>query len=82
MALRNWLLAQGDAPKSYHVMTMGPHARRTRLLFQKALGEEAAVGITAIDYASDDPKHRWNTSAGVRTVFDETIAYAYVRIFF
>lgn len=82
VALRNWLLAQGVAPKSYHVMTMGPHARRTRLLFEKALGEGAVVGITAIDDASYDPKHWWNTSAGVRTVVGEAIAYAYVRLFF
>jgi DUF218 domain len=82
VALKSWLLAQGIAPKSYHVMTMGTHARRSRLLFQKALGEGAVVGITAIDDPGYDPKHWWNTSAGVRTVIGETIAYCYARLIF
>lgn len=82
VALKNWLLENGVVPKSYHVMTIGPHARRTRLLFEEALGEGSVVGITAIDDPSYDPKHWWNTSEGVRTVVGEAIAYSYARFFF
>ena len=81
-ALKNWQLEHGVMRRSYHVMTISTHARRTRLLFEKALGEGAIVGITAIADPSYDPKCWWNTSAGVRTVIGETIAYGYARFFF
>lgn len=81
-ALKNWQIEHGVTPRSYHVMTIGTHARRTRLLFEKALGEGAIVGITALDDRSYDSKHWWNTSAGVRTVIGETIAYGYARFLF
>ncbi len=82
VALKNWLLEHGVVPKSYHVMSIGPHARRTRLMFEEALGEGAVVGITAIDDPSYDPQNWWNTSEGVRTVIGETIAYGYARFLF
>ena len=82
VALRTWLRDHGVTPKSYHVMSFGPHARRTRLLFEKALGEKAVVGITAIDVPDYDPNQWWNTSAGVRIVLGEMIAYGYARFFF
>jgi len=81
-ALKNWQLDHGISSKSYHIMTIGLHARRTRLLFQEALDKGAVVGITAIEDRSFDPKHWWKTSAGVRTVIGETIAYVYSRCFF
>lgn len=82
VALRGWLLKRGIAPKSYNVMTLGAHARRTRLLFGQALGEDAIVGVTAIEDPNYDPKYWWNTSAGVRTVVGEAIAYAYATLLF
>lgn len=81
-ALKNWQLEHGVTRRSYHVMTIGTHARRTRLLFEKALGEEAIVGITAIADPSYDPMRWWYTSAGVRTVIGETVAYGYARFLF
>ena len=81
-ALKNWQLDHGISSKSYHVMSVGPHARRTRLLFQEALGARAVVGITAIEDRSFDPKHWWSTSAGVRTVMSEAFAYVYFRCLF
>jgi len=80
VALRKWQQAHGIVPGSYHVMTIGPHARRTRLLFEEALGDGAVVGITAIDDPSYDSKHWWNSSEGVRTVVGESIAYVYARL--
>lgn len=82
LAFRTWLHDHGVTPRSYRVISFGPHARRARLLFEKALGEKAVVGITAIDVPSYDPNRWWNTSAGARIVIGEMIAYCYSRFFF
>ena len=82
MALRNWLRDHGMSPAKVNLMTLGPHARRSRLLFEKALGNEVAVGITSIPSRDFDPAHWWRSSAGVRDVIGETLAYGYARLLF
>lgn len=82
IALKNWLHQHDGSPKNYHVISQGVHARRTRLLFEKALGDTVNVGITAIVDQDYDPARWWGSSAGVRTVIGETIAYAYARLLF
>ncbi|MGA2556129.1 MAG: hypothetical protein ABSG04_07630, partial [Verrucomicrobiota bacterium] len=58
------------------------HARRSRLLFQKACGDDTKVGVIALDDVGYDPTHWWRTSEGVREVVGEGIAYLYARIVF
>ena len=82
LALRNWWRAHSLAPREVQLMSEGPHARRSRILYRKALGSEVRVGITAIQDQNYDPKHWWRSSAGFRNVLDETIAYVYVTLFF
>jgi hypothetical protein len=61
---------------------MGPHARRSRLIFQKAFRDEVGVGVISVPDDEYDQGHWWTTSAGVRTVLGEVIAYLYARFFF
>ncbi len=82
VALKKWLLASGLSVKSLNICSMGPHARRTRLLFEKALGDNVEVGIIALESQEYDPKAWWKTSMGVRIVIGEAIAYLYARFFF
>lgn len=82
VALRDWLRVHQIATKNFHVLSVGPHARRTRLLFEKALGEGVTVGITAIQSDGYDPNAWWTTSEGVRTLIGEIIAYGYARLMF
>ncbi len=82
LTLKHWLREHGAAPTKVNVMTGGPHARRSRLMFEKAMGKDVTVGVIAIpdqDYAG---RHWWHSSQGVRSVIDETIAYAYARLLF
>ncbi len=46
VALRKWLGAHDLQPRAINIVTEGTHARRTRLLFQRALGPNVAVGVT------------------------------------
>jgi hypothetical protein len=61
---------------------LGAHARRTRLLFQKALGPDIKVGVIAIETRNYDGRHWWRSSTGVREVLTEGIGYLYSKFFF
>jgi hypothetical protein len=82
VAFKDWLQQHKTSPKGINVISVGPHARRTRLLFEKALGNEPQVGIISIEDQDYDPRHWWKSSHGVRAVIDESIAYGYARLFF
>ena len=82
LALKSWLRAHAMSPASVNVLTVGPHARRSRLMFEKALGKGVTVGIIALPGREYDPKHWWRSSPGVRDVSGEAMAYAYARFLF
>lgn len=81
-AAREWLMQQGTAVKSLDVVTCATHARRSRLLFRKAFGSGVQIGAIAIEDPSYDPARWWRSSAGVRDVVGEMLAYVYARLFF
>jgi len=82
VTLKNWLRKHGVAETNLNVISLGPHARRTRLLFSRAFGDEYKVGVIAIRDRDYDPSRWWESSSGVRSVIGETIAYGYARLFF
>jgi uncharacterized SAM-binding protein YcdF (DUF218 family) len=82
VALRNWFRDHNMAVSSIDVVTEDLHARRTRLLFQEALGDKVKVGVIGISSPDYDAKHWWRYSDGVREVIGESIAYAYAKVFF
>lgn len=77
VALSQWMRDRGVKSKAIHLITDGPHARRSRLLFQRALGSGVTVGVTAVPSREYDPEHWWQSSAGVRDVVGEALAYGY-----
>jgi hypothetical protein len=82
VSLKKWLLEHGIQPTRIHLMTDGTHARRSRLLFQKAMGDNVVIGVTSIPVKDYDPEHWWRYSAGVRGVINEALAYLYARFLF
>lgn len=82
VALRAWLRAHRPDVTAINVVTEGPHARRTRLLFQKALGDDVTVGIISIANPDYPARRWWQYSEGVKDVLGETVAYLYARFFF
>ena len=82
MVVKDWLKEHGLSNHPINVITQGPHARRSSLLYQKVFGGGYKVGIIAIRNLNYDPAHWWRSSAGVREVIGESIAYLYVRFFF
>ena len=82
LALKKWFQDRQITVRCINVVSQGPHARRTRLLFQKAFGNSVNIGIISLRDKEYDTAHWWRTSEGVRDIIGETIAYVYARIFF
>ncbi len=82
VALKQWWRAHGMAPTNVNLFSVGPHARRSRLLFKRALGKEVSVGVVAFSPGDYDVRHWWRSSQGFRTVTSEFIAYCYARAMF
>jgi len=82
VALRDWFREHNTPVYSINVLTAGAHARRTRLLYQKALGRNVTVGIIAVSNPDYNPKQWWRYSDGAREVIGESIAYIYAKFFF
>src|SRR5437868_14466756 len=81
IALRDWF--RDNTPvHTINLVTEGAHARRTRLLYQKAVGRNVTVAIIAVSNADYNPKQWWRYSDGVREVIGESIAYIYAKFFF
>jgi uncharacterized SAM-binding protein YcdF (DUF218 family) len=82
LALRNWFREHHAGVRSINVVTEDVHARRSRLLFQKAFGPGVNVGIISIPNPDYDSTHWWRYSEGVREVVSESVAYVYAKFFF
>lgn len=64
------------------VFSAGPHARRSRLLFQMALGNKVKVGILAARPEAFDPDAWWQSSTGVEQMFFQSFGYVWVKCCF
>ena len=82
LALRQWLREHGATDAKLNIAGNGAHSRRTRLVYEKALGPGVRIGISNLGEKNFDPKAWWKTSEGFRVVVDETIAYTYARLIF
>ena len=82
IALRDWLRDRNMQVRSLNVVTEGAHARRTRLLYEKAFGPGINIGVIAVSNPDFNAKRWWRYSEGVEHVIDEGVAYVYAKFFF
>jgi hypothetical protein len=82
VAVKKWLQERGVSVKSLNLVTLGPHARRSRLLYQEVFGSGTCIGVIALADKAYDPARWWCSSAGVREVISECIAYCYAKFIF
>jgi len=82
VSLKKWLREHDLSPTKVNLITSGPHSRRSRLLFEKALGKGVTVGTLAVPASDYDERHWWTSSQGVRVLIGEALAYGYARLLF
>lgn len=82
MALKVWLREHHKTSAKINLFSSGFHARRSRMLFQQALGDEVKVGVIAYEYDRTSARQWWKSSEGIRSLIGETMAYIYARFFF
>ena len=82
VALKRKLEAEGVSTAKINVYSLGPHSRRSRLLYEKAFGSSSEIGTVGIDPQDFNARRWWSTSEGFRVVIGEFIAYVYARVLF
>lgn len=82
LAVRDWARRSGTRLESVDVYSVGAHTRRSRLLYQMALGPEVKVGAYAARFAEYNAGGWWRTSVGARDVIDQALGYVWVKCCF
>lgn len=76
VSVRQWLERTGRRVESLDVLSQGPHTRRSRALYQLALGDGIRVGSIAAP--TDYPLEGWwRHSTGAKEVLTEAIGYTW-----
>ncbi len=82
LEVKKQLAEKGLLPATLDVVSLGPHSRRTWIIYQMIFSPETQVGIYSIKPRDYNPERWWGSSAGFRTTVGETIAYLYARLIF
>lgn len=77
VTVRDWAARSGVKLDAFDVITDGPHARRSRLLYRRVF-PQADVGIIATRSYDYDARAWWRSSTGVKNVIDQAIGLAWV----
>ncbi|WP_413163794.1 YdcF family protein [Capilliphycus salinus ALCB114379] len=81
IVLREWLKTYDLNIKSINLYSLGPHSRRSWIIFKKYLHPDIKVGIISIPSKEDQAQNWWLSSEGFRTVISEFIGYLYTWFF-
>jgi hypothetical protein len=82
LAVKNWCATNHIRLDSLNLVTFGPHARRSRMLYQEAFGNDVKIGVITLTNKHYDPSRWWFSSEGFRDVTSEAIAWFYAKFLF
>ena len=82
MAVAAWraTLAKGPPPTAINVFTIGPHARRSRLVFAKVFQPGIKVGVVSWHPSSYQTAPWWHSSERASDLLKETVGYLYEKL--
>jgi hypothetical protein len=80
LAVREWMQKNDMQINKMNLVSLGPHARRSTILFQQVFKSEAEIGSISIESRDYDPERWYTSSEGVRSTLDEAIAYVYAVV--
>lgn len=79
VTFRQWLSNSNLNVQSINLYTLDVHTRRSWLIFKQVLAPKIKTGAIAAKTQDYQPNNWWSSSAGVRSVISEVIAYIYAR---
>jgi hypothetical protein len=82
VVVRDWAASQRVRLDSVDLLSVGVHARRSRMMFRAAFGPGVEVGVIAAQPALHDPQRWWKTSIGAKAVLGESISLAWTACCF
>lgn len=77
LTVREWVKRFEPSLKGLNVFTIGPHARKSLVLFTRALGPTYPVGVIAGTDHDYDPKRWWLSARGIYVIARKAIGYLY-----
>jgi hypothetical protein len=77
VTVREWIARRGERFEAIEIVTLGPHARRSRLLYERAFGPGTAIGVVAAAPDEYDAALWWASSEGAKSVLSEGIGWAF-----
>jgi len=79
LAVKHWLADAKIHIVGINVFTLGAHARKSLVLFQRAFGRGVPIGVISGTEDSYDPKRWWLSMKGIYTVLRKTVGYLYAE---
>ncbi len=77
LTVREWLKRSETPIKGMNVFTIGPHARKSLVLYRRALGRSYPVGVMAGTDQHYDPKRWWMSIRGIYVMARKAVGYVY-----
>ena len=82
VVVRDWAARQRIRLDAVDLLSVGVHARRSRMMFRAAFGPGVEVGVIAAQPRFYDPQRWWKTSVGAKLVLGESISLAWTACCF
>lgn len=80
--VREFFARTGESTNALDVFSSGVHSRRSRALYRLAFGAPVRIGVFAATPRRPSPQAWWRTSAGVKEVPSEALAWLWTTLFF
>ncbi len=80
VALREWIANSDLKVESINIYTFDVHSRRNWQSFKQTLAPDINVGVIVLEPRCYNAQEWWMSSAGVKAILSETIAYIYARL--
>lgn len=77
LTVKEWLKRSVVSAKGINVFTIGPHARKSLVLFTRALGSSYAIGVIAGTDEEYDPDRWWMSARGIYVISRKLLGYLY-----
>ena len=77
LLVREWLKRSGGEAKGINIFTIGPHARKSLVLFRRAFGSDYPIGVIAGTDHDYDPKRWWMSTRGIYIMARKAVGYLY-----